>query len=81
MPLGSYRGDLWDYALLRCGLGELIGSNERIYHYTQFYTEDMFKSLWTGWEHLFPYSQEVSCPVLIPMDIWIQRRMRTRKQE
>jgi hypothetical protein len=69
--LGSYRCDLWDHVLIRCDLGELIRPpEERIYHYTDDYTEDHFRSLWKGWEHLFPYSRETSsaCPVLILED-------------
>ncbi|KAH7068946.1 hypothetical protein BKA63DRAFT_98278 [Paraphoma chrysanthemicola] len=65
---GSYRGDLWDHVLIRCNLGEHIRPpEERIYHYTDWYTEDHFKSLWEGWEHLFPYPRGTSspCPVLI----------------
>ena len=68
---GSYRGDLWDHVLIRCGYGEYIRPpEERIYHYTDEYTEDDFRSLWEGWEHLFPYTRETSspCSVLILKD-------------
>ena len=68
---GSYRGDLWDHVLIRCGYGERIRPpEERIYHYTHRYTEDKFRSLWEGWEHLFPYTRETSspCSVLILKD-------------
>ena len=68
---GSYRGDLWDHVLIRCGYGEYIRlPEERKYHYTDLYTEDDFRSLWEGWEHLFPYTRETSspCSVLILKD-------------
>ncbi|KAH7088968.1 hypothetical protein FB567DRAFT_591081 [Paraphoma chrysanthemicola] len=69
--MGSYRGDLWDHVLIRCGLGEHIRPpEERIYHYTENYTEANFRRLWKGWDHLFPYPRGTSspCPVLLLED-------------
>jgi hypothetical protein len=66
--LGSYRGDLWDAVLIRCGLGEHIWPpEERCYHYTKRYTEAHFKKLWEGWEHLYPYPPGTStrCPEML----------------
>lgn len=64
--LGGYRGDLWDAALSRCGYGEYIRKpEERVRHYTAHYTENDFRSLWKGREHLRPYFSEETgslCP-------------------
>jgi hypothetical protein len=71
VPLGSYRGDLWDHVLIRSGHGERIRPpEERIYHYTERYIEYNFRLLWEGWEYLFPYSHQTSspCPILILED-------------
>ncbi|KAH9882577.1 hypothetical protein J1614_000813 [Plenodomus biglobosus] len=68
LATGSYTADLWDHVLIRTGHEERSRpAEERIYHYTAEYTEDHFRLLWEGWEHLFPYSCETSspCPVLI----------------
>jgi hypothetical protein len=63
---GSAKGDLWDAALVRCGLGEHIYQpEERKYHFTQRYTESMFETLWKGYEHLCPYPPGTSSPCSI----------------
>lgn len=67
-PMGSARGDLWDTALLRCGLGEHIyPPAERKYHFTTWYTESMFETLWKGYKNLCPYPPRSSspCPIII----------------
>ncbi|KAF2255236.1 hypothetical protein BU26DRAFT_152689 [Trematosphaeria pertusa] len=64
-PRGSYRGDLWDAALFRCGHGEHIQRpEERMCHYTQWYTEEEFARLWEGMAQDCPYISTPSaiCP-------------------
>lgn len=40
-PLGGYRGDLWDAALVRCGYGKYIrDADTRMIYFTEFYTRE-----------------------------------------
>ncbi|CAO2648891.1 Nn.00g098400.m01.CDS01 [Neocucurbitaria sp. VM-36] len=64
-PTGSYRGDLWDAALARCGYEKYIRSPQtRLCHVTTKYTKEHFEGLWEGIEHECPYLSDP--PVLCP---------------
>jgi hypothetical protein len=68
--LGGYRGDLWDAALSRCDYSDYMRKPEdRVRHYTKYYTQEDFRLLWKGREHLCPYFPEDSgslCPGVGP---------------
>jgi len=57
--LGSVRGDVWDFALARCGydISEFRHKHgaSRKARYSTRYTRQVFESLWAGYEHLCPY--------------------------
>ena len=57
--LGSIWGDVWDFALARCGydISEFRHKHgaSRKGRYTRHYTRRVFESLWAGYEHLCPY--------------------------
>lgn len=56
-PVGGYRGDLWDAALVRCGydLLEFRKEHPRVPRYNEMYRRADFERLWEGLEHLCPY--------------------------
>ncbi|KAF2786022.1 ankyrin [Melanomma pulvis-pyrius CBS 109.77] len=56
LPMGGYRGDLWDAVLVRCGYSMYIRSvRTRVCHFTERYTQEHFARLWKGREHECPY--------------------------
>ncbi|KAI8668636.1 Helo-like-N domain-containing protein [Fusarium keratoplasticum] len=56
-PVGGYRGDLWDAALVTCGynLSEFRRFYPRAPRYDSRYKRSDFEKLWEGIEHLCPY--------------------------
>ena len=59
VELSSVWGDVWDFALARCGydISEFRHKHGafRKARYTTRYTRQVFESLWAGHEHLCPY--------------------------
>ncbi|KAF2104285.1 hypothetical protein NA57DRAFT_51122 [Rhizodiscina lignyota] len=58
---GGYRGDLWDAALARRGynLYEMRRGFPRKPRYSRRYSRATFERLWSGFEHLCPYYDDV----------------------
>ncbi|KAM6527667.1 hypothetical protein FALCPG4_008717 [Fusarium falciforme] len=56
-PVGGYRGDLWDAALVTCeyNLSEFRRLYPRLPRYDSRYMRSDFEKLWEGIEHLCPY--------------------------
>lgn len=61
---GSYRGDLWDAALVICGyeLTDFRASYPRVARYNKNYSREDFERLWLGKEHLCPYWDDKRYP-------------------
>jgi hypothetical protein len=57
LNLGTYRGDLWDAALSRCGydVRKIRNCFHRIPRYTERYNRGHFEQLWKGKEESCPY--------------------------
>jgi hypothetical protein len=63
-PVGGYRGDLWDAALVTCGynLSEFRKLYPRLPRYDSRYKRSDFEKLWEGIEHLCPYWDDCRWP-------------------